>query len=55
MKTAVEKKDSGKSNPFDQKVKPAFDDLDDIALSLDSEREKKKSPLKNKNNNLKSN
>lgn len=42
-----------KDNPFEQKVKPAFDDLDDIDFGLDSERkdssqkkpaEKKKSP-----------
>lgn len=29
---------NNKSNPFDQKVKPAFDDLEDIGFDLDSDR-----------------
>jgi hypothetical protein len=29
---------NSKPNPFDQKVKPAFDDLEDIGFELDSDR-----------------
>ena len=35
-----------KANPFDQKVKAAFDDIDDLDLGLDSDR--KGSAQKNK-------
>lgn len=38
----IKKEDPKKSNPFDQKVKPAFDDLDEIGFEMDSDRDKKK-------------
>ena len=35
---ALNNVEKAKANPFDQNVKPAFDDLEDIGFDLDSDR-----------------
>ena len=47
-KPQEKKEEPKKKNPFENDVKPAFDDLDDIDFGLDSDRntKKKSSPKK---------
>jgi hypothetical protein len=43
MSKPVEQSNKPKSNPFDNKVKGAFDDLDDIEFAIDPKKDKKES------------